>query len=696
MLRILFFLLSSSPLFLFGTAFRRNLSERLHYEYNDAGEVVSIESADGTVSYAYFYDMFGRPVKAVNRKTGEVVKRIYDKFGSLLEETFPSDFTIKNIYDAQGRREALLLPDLSSIEYIYAQSHLQQVVRKSKVGEPLYTHAYAAYDEFGRVLEQEMAGNVGTISSLFDEHGRCVSLSTPFGSEQIEAFDEYGNVLKMDRFSGHSTFSYDEKNQLIQENLESFSFNGHGEYDSHGNTIIRGNLILAYDAFDRLTSIEDPGNFLKVYTYDGFHRRLSETEFVWEIGAWSQKSKKHFLYDHQNEIGALNEAGEIVELRVLGRTQNGDIGSAVALELEGKYFAPVHDLSGNIALLISLETSSVAEHYIYNAFGEIGQKEAVSPWRFSSKRCDAKTGLAFFGRRYYDPQVRKWLTQDPNYPADGIDPYTFVHNNPLMFIDLYGTESVLSQVGFWVGTIIQQYCYHVIPFPGIRYLGIYLGELLGAVPIPEADYQCFSGSVGTIRPEKNHVNVWINGVNTNLKCTIQCAEIISTACGGEKVYFAYNSTKGFMADIWEHIAGKLFFQTSALFVALNTLEQAIQEVGGVNGGGRVTVFAHSQGGAILARAIEHLSIKKQQMLEIYTFGTAALFSKGNVAEIHHFISERDYIPFFADPMRYLLACVWGSSTIHFIPSDDGNTFDNHAILGPLYQNEILKIGAQGR
>ena len=60
------------------------------------------------------------------------------------------------------------------------------------------------------------------------------------------------------------------------------------------------------------------------------------------------------------------------------------------------------------------------------------------PWRFSSKRTDEESHLIYFGRRYYDPSLGRWLTQDPLGYADGPNLYAYVSNNPLTHQDLYG------------------------------------------------------------------------------------------------------------------------------------------------------------------------------------------------------------------------------------------------------------------
>lgn len=46
-----------------------------------------------------------------------------------------------------------------------------------------------------------------------------------------------------------------------------------------------------------------------------------------------------------------------------------------------------------------------------------------NPWKYSSKRLDAETGLLYFGRRYYAPDIGRWITPDPAGLADGPNLY---------------------------------------------------------------------------------------------------------------------------------------------------------------------------------------------------------------------------------------------------------------------------------
>jgi RHS repeat-associated protein len=73
----------------------------------------------------------------------------------------------------------------------------------------------------------------------------------------------------------------------------------------------------------------------------------------------------------------------------------------------------------------------------YSAFGEeTGSR--LSPWRFSSKRVDEKNNLVYYGRRFYQPELGRWLSPDPAGFTDGMNLYAFVHNDPLTHFDEYG------------------------------------------------------------------------------------------------------------------------------------------------------------------------------------------------------------------------------------------------------------------
>ena len=53
-----------------------------------------------------------------------------------------------------------------------------------------------------------------------------------------------------------------------------------------------------------------------------------------------------------------------------------------------------------------------------------------------------RPGWSYFGRRYYDAEVGRWITPDPLGFEDGFNLYCFVRNRPLLFVDPDGKSSL--------------------------------------------------------------------------------------------------------------------------------------------------------------------------------------------------------------------------------------------------------------
>ena len=59
-----------------------------------------------------------------------------------------------------------------------------------------------------------------------------------------------------------------------------------------------------------------------------------------------------------------------------------------------------------------------------------------SRYKFNGKELDEQTGYYYYGARYYDPVISRWLSVDPlaeKYP--GFSPYNYTANNPVMLVD---------------------------------------------------------------------------------------------------------------------------------------------------------------------------------------------------------------------------------------------------------------------
>jgi len=91
------------------------------------------------------------------------------------------------------------------------------------------------------------------------------------------------------------------------------------------------------------------------------------------------------------------------------------------------------------------ENKNIVATITYHPFGEVDVKEGSEDYLFTGKEKDS-TGLHYFGARYYDPELGRFLTRDPvggrTTVPQALNPYSYCLNNPLKYIDPDGRDPV--------------------------------------------------------------------------------------------------------------------------------------------------------------------------------------------------------------------------------------------------------------
>jgi RHS repeat-associated protein len=86
--------------------------------------------------------------------------------------------------------------------------------------------------------------------------------------------------------------------------------------------------------------------------------------------------------------------------------------------------------------------------------GNLGS--ANEKYKFTSKERDVESGYDYFGARYYDSRIGRWLAVDPlaeMYPD--VNPYHYVRNNPIKTVDVDGRGDpiTLAAAGLTLGEL---------------------------------------------------------------------------------------------------------------------------------------------------------------------------------------------------------------------------------------------------
>lgn len=254
-------------------------------------------------------------------------------------------------------------------------------------------------------------------------------------------------------------------------------------YDADGNTLqADGRWNLLWDAENRLTqAVTTPAainagvpDLRLTFGYEAQGRRVSKKveKRAGATSSWEVLKDIRFIYEGWNLVAE-------VELRLTaydapapgGRphllrsytwgpdlsgslTGAGGVGGLLGLTRHERGVSPADsywatsDLNGNV---IGLSAVSTVRHalYEYNAFGSpvrVNEPEPeLNPMRFSSKYTDVETNWLYYGYRYYNPELGRWLSRDPIEEQGGINLYGMVSNDPVNSWDYLGLVERLTR-----------------------------------------------------------------------------------------------------------------------------------------------------------------------------------------------------------------------------------------------------------
>jgi RHS repeat-associated protein len=105
-------------------------------------------------------------------------------------------------------------------------------------------------------------------------------------------------------------------------------------------------------------------------------------------------------------------------------------------------FVMARETPGNVIGLMPQSSNAVSAQYAYKPFGEMVRNDqtVTNSLRFQSRPYDSETGLYYFRARYYDPELGRFISEDPIGPEAGVNAYAFEGNNPINRADPSGLE----------------------------------------------------------------------------------------------------------------------------------------------------------------------------------------------------------------------------------------------------------------
>ena len=417
-------------------------SDEIAYRHDAAGRVLSESGINGAVGYEW------------------------DALSNLTGLTLPGEQKLAWLHYGSGHVSAIRFGQQLVTEFTRDRLH-REVRRTQGAREQL-----RQYDSLGRrTLQRSEVSTDVTLPEQallerlyrYTARGELSGVSDTLRGEVDYGYDAEGRLLKhYEARQGHSRaqFSYDAADNLaasddavpVTDNRLQHWQALFMKYDHWGNLVSRRNGLYeqhyAYDAENRLVSARGTGpegRFEARYHYDALGRRTrkivttthgtTDTRFLWQGYRLLQEQQQTglcstYIYDPNEAWSPLARVDHL-------RDQSS-----------GEIYWFNTDLNG-APLEVTDERGAVRWSGQYGSFGEVRhQSEGFSrlvnrtamahqPLRYAGQYADGETGLHYNLFRYYDPQVGRYIVQDPIGLNGGWNLYQYAPN-PLGWIDPLG------------------------------------------------------------------------------------------------------------------------------------------------------------------------------------------------------------------------------------------------------------------
>jgi RHS repeat-associated protein len=464
-----------------------NQDARQDYVYDDADRLLSIH----------------RLPSSIGKKLGveeETLDFSYDPLGRLVKETTPQG-ALTYEYDPLSNLTTLTLPTGQHLNHLYYGSgHLHQLnldgmLISDMERDDLHREVYRSqgkltscfgYDAMGRKSWQFASTLPADKLSQIQNPGINTSLLVDHAYNPIHRRYEYdpeGELVRtLDKLRGEIKYEYEANGQLHSRDIgrlvdsEEFRYDAAANrlnfntsqfdqvkdnrikkwrdqeytYDAWGNLIEKRSGLtklqtFTYDCENRLvraeTMVNSKVHSTGTYRYDSLGRRVGKTS---EIDG--QTEHKHYLWQGLRMLREetpwqsslyIYEPGSYAPLARVDQSED---------EAEQTLYYFHADQIGTPLEMTDVD-GQIVWQATYKAWGEV-QTLAVSEveqnLRFQGQYFDDETGLQYNTFRYYDPEVGRFIPQDPIGLAGGWNLYQYT-SNTIAWVDPLGLTQCMGK-----------------------------------------------------------------------------------------------------------------------------------------------------------------------------------------------------------------------------------------------------------
>jgi len=469
----------------------------LDFAYDFRNRVIAVDNA-GTpaapnVVLTYTYDAVGNVrsvVDTIDSAAGATTGYDYDNLDRLtkLTQAGPglADKRVDFAYNALGQYEAInRYRDLAGTQLVVGTSYAYDALNRldlmdhrngSALQVAFYDFEYDAASRITRITDID-----GTTNYQYDDRDQLISATHDAAKRaagyvnESYAYDANGNREESHLHGDDYVTPEKSANRLRSDGTYTY------EYDAEGNMVLRTVIVegsdtgplgsfrvYEWDHRNRLTAVidklADDTTIQEVYfTYDALNRRISKSVDKTPRDP-VDASLTHFVYDREDVIldfidadGATDPNSPVISQRYLhgpavDQVFAQDNAAGTVHWHLADHLGTVRDLADN--------TGSLHNHVLYDSFGNVLNENDfafATRYFFTGREFDAEIGLTYYRLRYYDPELGRFLGEDPaasgHMPLSGlslserIQKNVYVGNDPISSTDPSGAAETGAKFG---------------------------------------------------------------------------------------------------------------------------------------------------------------------------------------------------------------------------------------------------------